>query len=147
MSRKHQPIRWSLSHAGAEFSIDPKTLSKRLIGASIAPGNDGCYSTAQIAAVMFGDLGAARLRKMEAEAQSAELEAKRKAGEVVFRDECIFVWKDSITRCGRVFDRCNYIPRNLVERLRNEILAIADEVKAEDEMNALAEKARKARKI
>ena len=54
--RKFTPIRWTFERAGAEFGHSPRTISKRVTGAGIVSGEDGKFSTQDIAKALF-DLG------------------------------------------------------------------------------------------
>lgn len=98
MSKAFTAIRWTISAAASEFGCDDKTLSSRIRRESIEPGEDGKFSTAQICAALFGDIGQHRLRKMKAEADFAELVAMKKAGTLVYRDDFDNAYKDTIAR-------------------------------------------------
>jgi hypothetical protein len=73
MPKTTKPVRWTRNHAAAEFNLDAATLSKRLTAASIAPGEDGRFSTSQIVAAVFGDRASALTAKAQAEAQNWQL--------------------------------------------------------------------------
>jgi hypothetical protein len=51
-----QPVRWTVQAGAMDFAIDEKTLAARLNRAGTLPGRDKRYSTAQIAAAVYGDL-------------------------------------------------------------------------------------------
>lgn len=74
------PIRWSLRKAGTEFGISETTLKSGLKKHGISPGPDQRFSTRQIALAVFDpdrlDAAAkeAKARKLEYEAQKAEME-------------------------------------------------------------------------
>lgn len=72
---KHIKLKWALETAAYEFDINSRTLSKRLRQSAIEPAfDDDRYSTAQICAAVFGDYQGQRLRKLKAEAESAEMD-------------------------------------------------------------------------
>jgi hypothetical protein len=50
----HKKVRWTLTLASSEFSIDPKTLAKRVKREGLLSGKDKCYSTADICQAVFG---------------------------------------------------------------------------------------------
>lgn len=56
-------IRWTRSQICEEFGCDTRTLGRAIAAAeSILPGGDGCFSTRQVAAILYGDL---RREKLE----------------------------------------------------------------------------------
>lgn len=63
--------------------MSPRTMAKRLTAASILPGDDGRYSTAQIRASDGGDIDAERLRTERAKADNLEIDAATKLGKLV----------------------------------------------------------------
>jgi phage terminase Nu1 subunit (DNA packaging protein) len=67
------PIRWTLQQAGAEFGIDPATLSNRLRAASIAAGDDKRFSTKEILTAIAGDLDRQKTRNEGAKADLNEM--------------------------------------------------------------------------
>lgn len=71
---KAEPLRWTLGLAATEFGADRRTLSTRAKTSGLVPGDDGKFSTRQIAAIIYGDMAGEKLRKMRAEADLAELE-------------------------------------------------------------------------
>ena len=73
MPKTTKPVRWTRTHAAAEFNLDAATLSKRLLAASIAPGEDGRFSTKQIVGAVFGDRAGALTAKAKAEAENWQL--------------------------------------------------------------------------
>jgi hypothetical protein len=67
-------IRWTAYEAACEFDIHRDTLSRRLKQAGIEPGEDGKWSTKQIAAAVFGDIDSEKLRVERHRANLLELE-------------------------------------------------------------------------
>lgn len=69
-------LRWSIELASREFDLDHKTLRKRLVAADVVVGPDGCYSTPQITAAVYGDLYGEKLRIARAQANKLEVANK-----------------------------------------------------------------------
>jgi hypothetical protein len=80
---KLERIRWSVEQAAAEFGRDYKAVKKNLIALDIHPGDDGKFSTPDIARAVFGDIDAERLRKTKEEADRIALENEKLRGELV----------------------------------------------------------------
>lgn len=83
-------IRWTLDKACKEFGANRNTLTRLVRVAGIEPGSDGKFSTAQIAAAIYGDKASEDLRKVREEADKLALHnAKERAAlveaEAVFR--------------------------------------------------------------
>jgi hypothetical protein len=84
---EHIPeIRWNLELACREFGADQRTLRKRLIAADALAGPDGCYSTPQITAAVFGDLYGEKLRIAKEQADKLELANKVRRDELYDAD-------------------------------------------------------------
>lgn len=83
---KLDPIRWSVGQAAAEFGLDRRTMAERVKTSGAVPGEDGKFSTRQIAAAVYGDLAGEKLRKMRAEADLAEMEVREKQKTSIPRD-------------------------------------------------------------
>lgn len=92
-----KPLRWKLTRACAEFQIDRRTLDRRLAESQQFPGEDGCYSTGQICAAVFGDLDGAKLRRAVAEADLAEMERDERAKKLIDADLVCSVWTEALT--------------------------------------------------
>lgn len=84
--RRFEPVRWSIGQAAYEFGIDHRSLSKRLTQADLAPGEDGRFSTRQIAAAVWGDADSESLRKLTQEADKLEIQNRRARGELIEAD-------------------------------------------------------------
>jgi hypothetical protein len=76
-------LRWTMERAAVEFVIDRKTLSKRIQAASITPGSDGFFSTAQILEAMIGDYERERTRETAAAADIREMQRDEMNGKLV----------------------------------------------------------------
>lgn len=76
-----------MEQACAEFGINPRTLSARLTQEGIEPGDDGKFSTKQIARAIYSDLELERTRLVRAEAIAQERENKEKDEKLIDVDE------------------------------------------------------------
>lgn len=76
-----------MEHACGEFGINPRTLSGRIKQLGILPGDDGKYSTKEIAAAVYGDLEREKIRLTSAEADAQEVKNRVQAGELVDVEE------------------------------------------------------------
>ena len=96
-------IRWGIERAAAEFSIDRKTLAKRLVamGERGMAGPDTCFSTIQICGAVYGDLQIAKIRRAQADAELSELELKRQSALVVLTSDVVSAWA-KITQAVRL---------------------------------------------
>lgn len=83
MSTRRKVIRWTIPEAASEFDIHAATLAKRIKVASIEPGPDGKWSTAQVCAAVFGDMDSEKLREVRHKANLLELEEKEKRRQLV----------------------------------------------------------------
>lgn len=75
---KAAPLRWTLGVAASEFGLDRRTMAERVKASGAAPGEDGRFSSRQIATALYGDLAGEKLRKVRAEADLAEMEVLEK---------------------------------------------------------------------
>lgn len=62
-----------MSQIESEFGTSFKELEKRRRALAIEPGEDGCYTSRQVAAILFGDKEAETIQKINAERRSTEL--------------------------------------------------------------------------
>lgn len=76
-------IRWNLQMVEREFGTMRDTLAKRARGLSIEPDADGCYSSRDIAAMLFGDREAEMTGKIAAERKNTELKNALLEGELI----------------------------------------------------------------
>lgn len=105
MAAQRRPLRkWTLRDAEAEFPIHRDTLAKRLLKANEEPDPEGCYTTAQICSVVYGDEEQAKQRKTVAEADLAEMERDERAGLLLPTDVVEGVWQDAIAQMRAVVD-------------------------------------------
>src|SRR6516164_7958386 len=58
-----RPLAWTIEAIGREFKLAQNTVRKILHQGGAEPDANGCYSTEQVVACLFGDLRAERLRK------------------------------------------------------------------------------------
>jgi hypothetical protein len=82
-------IRWSLELAAREFNAEPRTIRKRLVAADVVAGPDGCYSTPQITAAVYGDLYGEKLRIAKQQADKLEL-ANQVRRDELFESDAIY---------------------------------------------------------
>lgn len=80
-------IRWTIHRAADEFGIERHTLAGKMKRSECVVGSDGCYSTQQIATVIFDDLKAEQIRKTRAEADGHEIANRQKLGQLVDVEE------------------------------------------------------------
>jgi hypothetical protein len=78
-------LRWSIDRAGIEFGWTPATLRKARAKNSAVPERDGLFSTAQIAAAIYGTLHLEKIRTQRARARKLELENAITTGSVLNR--------------------------------------------------------------
>lgn len=81
--RPTEPVRWTFNFASSEFGVSIDTISKRMKGAGLLAGQDGCYSTKQIATAVYGDLELERIGLTRAEKIAQEVKNQVEAGELV----------------------------------------------------------------
>ena len=75
--------RWTLNGAAREFGAHREQLERRRRALSIEAGKDGCFSTQQIAAMIFGDKEAETIGKLAAERRQVELKNALTEGELI----------------------------------------------------------------
>ncbi len=86
MAGKAGTIRWTLEMGSSEFGIDRKTITKRAKTSGIIAGEDGKYSTSDLAAAIFGSMHGETLRKVREEADKLALQNQRERNELVEAD-------------------------------------------------------------
>jgi hypothetical protein len=79
-------LRWSLDAIEREFDISEKTFVKKSAAAGERRGDDGCYSTEQIARSIFTKKWRAQLSKLTAERTKAELDLSKATKTIVETD-------------------------------------------------------------
>jgi len=80
-------LRWSLDSAARELAMSPNTLQKVLNQASVTPGEDGCFSTAQLLSGVYGRMYEEKLKVQQQLARRYELANKITEGEFLNRVE------------------------------------------------------------
>lgn len=100
--KKLNALRWTAEQAASEFGKDARSIAKRLKKDGVAPGEDGRYSTQQIASVIFSKLDDAKLRKAIAEAKLAEMEVKKTEGSIVDVDSAMSLFDNVLMAIKRV---------------------------------------------
>lgn len=86
---KMTAIRWTISQAESEFGQARRTITKRCKAASIVPGADGKFSTADIFRALSGDLEGERIRKLREEADKLAIANAVARGELVDKQDFI----------------------------------------------------------
>jgi hypothetical protein len=81
-----KPLRWSVKRAAVEFSTSIMTLRKMLVKVGVAPGSDGCFSTAEICKAVFGGLAEEKLLTQRQLTRKYELENLITEGRVLDKD-------------------------------------------------------------
>lgn len=80
---RNEAVRWSMYRAAQEFGTNERTLKKRQLALGIQPGEDGFFSSKDVAAMLFGDKEAETIRKISAEARGQELKNAVTEGELI----------------------------------------------------------------
>lgn len=101
--------------AAREFGVDIGTLRTRLGAAGAAPGKDGHYSTAQIAAALYGDGKAERAKLVAVATRRAEVKYRKEAGELIELSVVETEWEEHILT---VKGKLQGIPAKLSARIR-----------------------------
>lgn len=123
-----KPIRWGVELAASEFGINPRTVSSRIKTTGIIPGDDGKFSTKQIAAAVFGDIDGERLRETRAKADGLELENQRKRGEVIYVAEFVREYHSVLIGMKQII-----MNSKLKEEDKNEILGNLARIQTEQD--------------
>lgn len=93
-------IHWTLARAEKEFGTTAKTLSKDLKLLGIEPTfRDGTFSTMQICAGVFGDIGTEKLLLTRAQRVKAEVEAEVAKKTFVPIDRVRKLWSEYVISC------------------------------------------------
>jgi hypothetical protein len=58
-----RPLRWTVEAIGREFKLAQNTVRKILHQGGVEPDANGCYSTEQVTACLYGNLHAEKIRK------------------------------------------------------------------------------------
>src|SRR6516164_2924419 len=81
------PIRWTMRQAGREFGLSFETVRRKLSETHQEPGADGCFSTKQLLASVYGSLYAARLRTQNEQAEKLRIQNEVSLSELLRRPE------------------------------------------------------------
>lgn len=81
--RPVEQIRWLIGTAAREFGLDDKTITARIKSAGVLPGEDGMFSTLDVAKSIYGDLEGERTRKTREEADQIAMENATTRGELL----------------------------------------------------------------
>lgn len=97
--------RWTREVAASEFGLNPRTVTKRIKQAGLRAGDDGCFSTRDIAAALFGDYEGERVRKMRAEADLLEMDRDEKLRRLLPAEAVGRVWEGIVVGARAVIGR------------------------------------------
>lgn len=117
--RRWEPIRWSIGQAAAEFGCDHRSLTRKLTQASVEPGDDGRYSTAQILAVIHGDREKEELRRITEDADRLAIDNRKARGELIDA-KLVFHHFDGIFVAIRQLILSSGLPQELQDKLLGE---------------------------
>jgi phage terminase Nu1 subunit (DNA packaging protein) len=115
------PLRWTLTRAAEETGFARQTVKNRLTSTAQEAGKDGCYSTAQVLAALYGDYDGERLRKLRAEADLAEMERDERARSLIPAAIVEATWTDVLQNLRGVvmgFDLTRQQRHQMLETLR-----------------------------
>jgi hypothetical protein len=116
-----QALRWSVERASREFTYAPSTIRKFLHQGGIEPDADGCYSTLQITACIFGDLKSERLRKERELTKKYQLQNQIVEGSVLDRAELARVFAVIADAISSRINAATELPRAVREDVLKDI--------------------------
>lgn len=76
-------IRWNLKQAAMEFGWDTTNLERARRSAGVNAGEDGLFSTRQIAKIVFGDKEAEVIAKLQSERRALDLKHAQQSAELI----------------------------------------------------------------
>lgn len=83
MPAPRKQLAWTLEQAAREFGHDRNTVAKSLVAAGEKPDAQGCYTTQQMCAALFGDLVHEKIGLTRAQRIKEETHNRQRAGELV----------------------------------------------------------------
>jgi hypothetical protein len=120
-------IRWSLTLAAAEFSIDRRSLQRCIAVAGLEPGNDGKFSTQQICTAVFGSLESEKTRLTKAQADCAEIKRETLLKRFFPRDAVERLWNGTL-----ILLRNKVADAEIPEALKLELLKDLKDINADE---------------
>lgn len=87
------PLRWTIERACSEFSINPRTLAKRLKVSGDEPGKDKKWATMQIASAVFGNLYVEQLRNERLDGDIKERKVKAIDRDMMATSQVLRAWE------------------------------------------------------
>jgi hypothetical protein len=120
----HSPLRWSLAASCAEFGVHEDTVLQRLTRAGEKSGLDGCWSTAQITGVVFGDLNSQRIRETSARADHWRLRVRALQSELLNRADLELALASVFTSIRQIIDTSSEMSR----RVKSDVLGAISQV-------------------
>ena len=116
-----KPLEWTPEMASREFSCSATTIIRRLNALGEKPGERGKYTTRQIAAAIYNDIDAAKLRNAQLEGDLLELELREKNGKLVAVADVSRVWRGYMTSVRQIIKYHPALPEDLKESLLVEL--------------------------
>ena len=81
--RRQEALRWTIQRAATEFGHDRTQLERRRRALGIEPGDDGCFTSQDIALMIFGDKEAEQIGLIAAQRREVEMRNQRAEGELM----------------------------------------------------------------
>lgn len=80
---KVKPLEWTVESACRELGVSRGAFSSRVATSGIKPDDGGRFTTAQVFAIMHGDMDGEKLRKTREEADKLEMENRKTRGTTI----------------------------------------------------------------
>ncbi len=134
---RREAVRWTLRDAECEFPVSKETLSKRLLKLGEQPGEDECFSTAQICAAVFGDLTGEKTRLAKEQADKFALDNAERRKTLIRVDDAVEIAQRFCHNIRQLFLRTS-LPDEEKNALLKEVQRLAEadfasEVKEDEE--------------
>jgi hypothetical protein len=118
-----EELHWSIERAAAEFGLSPMTLRRALNKISAKPDENGCFTTQQVVASLFGQLYVEKVRTQRALARKLELENDVTTASVLNRAELMKAFAAIADAIVSRIMAAN-VPRSVKEDLLKELASI-----------------------
>jgi hypothetical protein len=122
-------LKWSLDRASREFKFAPNTLRKYLHQGGVEADEDGCFSTLQICACVYGDLRSERLRKEGELTKRYALQNAITEGSVLDRHELMRTFSVIAAAMVTRINSATELSRNVREDLLRDLATWPDAIK------------------
>jgi hypothetical protein len=80
-------LHWSIERAAAEFGLSPMTLRRALAKISAKPDENGCFTTAQVADALYGQLHLEKIKTQQEVTEKLRIENMVSRAELLNRRE------------------------------------------------------------